>query len=301
MDINFEYYKIFYFVAKSKSFTKTAEKLFVSQPAITQNIKKLEDELGRKLFYRTSRGIELTEEGKNLYNYLESSIEILNNAEEKFRQYANMETGVIKIRTGRSNANVVLYEPLKKFMQKYPNIEIELTQGPPKESLKMLNNGEIDMVVLNLPFEIEMQNIETINLIEKEYVFAMSKNYKEKNNVIINKLSDLNKYNLIASTRETSYRKILEKYLPENEKLNIKYQIMMESFKKELIMEDLGIAFIRKDEIEKEIEDGSIIVIDVVKEKLSAEIGVAMLKKDIRSFAAQKLLELIKEYLNKGE
>lgn len=297
MDINFEYYKVFYFVAKSKSFTKTAEKLFVSQPAVTQNIKKLEDELGRKLFYRTSKGIELTEEGKNLYNYLESSIEILNNAEEKFRQYANMETGIIKIRTGRSNAKVVLYEPLKKFMKRYPNIEIELTQGPPKESLKMLNNGEIDMVILNLPFEIEMQNIETIDLVEKEYVFAMSKKYKDNNNVEIKKINDLNKYDLIGSTRETSYQKVLEKYLPENEKLHIKYQIMMESFKKEMLLENLGIAFIRKNEIEKEIEDGTVEVIDIVDEKFSAKIGVAMLKKDIRSFAAQKLLELIKEYL----
>ena len=81
MDINFERYKIFYFVAKSKSVTKTAEKLFVSQPAITQNIRKLESELGGKLFYKTSKGIELTEDGKNLYNYIESSVEFLTYAE----------------------------------------------------------------------------------------------------------------------------------------------------------------------------------------------------------------------------
>ena len=297
MDINFEYYKVFYFVAKNQSFTKAAEKLFVSQPAITQNIKKLEDELGRKLFYRTNKGIKLTEEGKNLYNYLQSSIEILSNAEDKFKQYADMETGTIKIRTGRSNARAVLYEPLKAFMKAYPKIEIELTLGPHKESLRMLNNGEIDIVILNLPFEVDMQNVETMNLVEKEYVFAMTKKYKEENNVVINTLSDVNKYNLIASTRETTYRRILEKYLPENEKLNIKYQIMMEAFKKEMLLEDLGIVFIRKDDVEKEVEEGIVEIIDVIDEPLTAEIGLAVLKKDIRSFATQKLLDYMKDFL----
>ena len=297
MDINFEYYKIFYLVAKSKSFTKAADKLFVSQPAVTQNIKKLEDELGRKLFYRTSKGIELTEEGKNLFNYLENSIEILNNAEEKFRQYANMETGTIKIRTGSTNAKTVLYEPLKEFMKKYPKMNVELSQGSHKESVKMLNNGEIDMVILNLPYDVELHNIEMISFIEKEYVFVMSKKYKEQKNVVINKLSDLNKYDLITSTRETTYRKVLEQHLPENEKLNITYQIMMESYKKELVLANLGIAFIRRDEIKEEIESGIVEVVDILDNKITAEIGVAMQKKDIRSFAAQKLLELIKEYL----
>ena len=85
--------------------------------------------------------------------------------------------------------------------------------------------------------------------------------------------------------------------LPENEKLNIKYQIMMESYKKELVLANLGIAFIRRDEIKEEIESGIVEVVDILDNKITAEIGVAMQKKDIRSFAAQKLLELIKEYL----
>lgn len=299
MDVNFEYYKVFYYVAKNESFTKAAEKLFVSQPAITQNIKKLEDELGRKLFYRTNKGIKLTEEGKNLYNYLQSSIEILANAEEKFQQYANMETGSVKIRTGKTNAKTVLYEPLKKFMRDYPNIEVEVTQGSHKESLRMLNNGEIDIVILNLPFKVDMQNVDTINLVEKEYVFAMSKEYKEKNNVVINTLSDLNKYNVIASTRDTTYRKILDKYMPENENINIKYQIMMEDYKKELLKDNIGIVFLRKDEIEEELEEGLVEIVDVIDEKINAELGLAILKKDIRSFASQKLLDYIQDYLKK--
>lgn len=300
MDINFERYKIFYFVAKSKSVTKTAEKLFVSQPAITQNIRKLESELGGKLFYKTSKGIELTEEGKNLYNYIESSVEILTNAEEKFKQNANMESGTIRIRTGGTVAKIVLYEPLKRFMKKYPNINVEITRGSHKESLRMLNNGEIDLMIINIPNEISMQNIEVISLVEKEYAFVMSKLYKEKNKVNINSIEDLNKYDLIASTNGTTYRNILEKNLVDHEKLNIKYQVMMESFKRELVLEDIGIAFMLKDELKDEIEQGTVEVIDILSNKVKSEIGVAVLKNDLRSFATQKLLEIIKDYLNEG-
>ena len=224
MDINFERYKIFYFVAKSKSFTKTAEKLYVSQPAITQNIRKLEGELGGKLFYKTNKGIELTEEGKNLYRYIENSIEILNNAEEKFRQSANMENGVIRIRTGRTIAQAVLYEPLKIFMKRYPNIKIEMTHGGHSESIKLLNNGELDIVMVNMTNEIEMQNIDVVSLVEKEYVFVMSKKYKEKNNVVIKDVNDLNNYDLIASTKYNSltiyydvlFTNIIKEYLENN-------------------------------------------------------------------------------------
>ena len=295
MDINFEYYKIFYFVAKNQSFTKAAEKLYVSQPAITQNIKKLEDDLGRKLFYRNNKGIKLTEEGKNLYNYLQSSIEILSNAEDKFKQYANMETGSIRIRTGRTNGRTILYEPLKEFMRLYPKIDVELTLGSYKESLNLLNNGEIDLVILNIPFDVELQNVEIMNVVEKEYVFAMTKKYKEANNVKIEKITDINNYNLIASPKDTTYRRVLDKYLEKNQKLNIKYQIMLESLKKELLLDDLGIAFLRKDEIQEQIDNGTVEVLDIFDEPMNSEIGMAVMKKDIRSFAVQKLLELIKK------
>lgn len=297
MDINFERYKIFYFVAKSKSFTKTAEKLYVSQPAITQNIRKLEGELGGKLFYKTNKGIELTEEGKNLYRYIENSIEILNNAEEKFRQSANMENGVIRIRTGRTIAKAVLYEPLKVFMKRYPNIKIEMTHGGHNESIKLLNNGELDIVMVNMTNEIEMQNIDVVSLVEKEYVFVMSKKYKEKNNVVIKDVNDLNNYDLIASTKGTTYRKVLENNILEGKKLNIKYEIMMEKFKKELVLDDFGIAFMMKDEIKEELEQGLVEIIDVIPKKIKSELGIALLKKEIRSFAAQKLFEIIQEYL----
>jgi len=99
MNIDIEFYKVFCCVAESGSFSKAAEKLYISQPAITQTIKKLEEQLGGKLFYRNNNGVSLTEEGKYLYEYIKDSMTTIENASLKFKQYINLEEGIIRIRT----------------------------------------------------------------------------------------------------------------------------------------------------------------------------------------------------------
>ena len=99
MNIDVEFYKVFCIVAESGTFSKAAEKLYISQPAITQTIRKLEEQLGGKLFYRNNNGVALTEEGKHLYEYIKDSMEIIENASSKFSQYMNIEEGMIRIRS----------------------------------------------------------------------------------------------------------------------------------------------------------------------------------------------------------
>lgn len=99
MNIDIEFYKVFCVVAENGSFSKAAEKLYISQPAITQTIKKLEEQLGGKLFYRNNNGVSLTEEGKHLYEYIKDSMEIIESATSKFNQYKNLDEGILRIRT----------------------------------------------------------------------------------------------------------------------------------------------------------------------------------------------------------
>lgn len=97
MNINFELYRIFYVVANYSNITKASEELNISQPAISKSIKNLEEQLGGPLFVRTKKGVVLTEEGKEFYTYIKSAIEYINNAENKFTDLINLETGLIKI------------------------------------------------------------------------------------------------------------------------------------------------------------------------------------------------------------
>ena len=97
MNINFELYRVFYTVALNKSISKAAKELFISQPAVSKSIKKLEDELGGNVFKRTKTGVILTEEGKELFNYVSNAMEYLKGAENRFKDLIKLEIGNIRI------------------------------------------------------------------------------------------------------------------------------------------------------------------------------------------------------------
>ncbi len=294
MDINFEYYKVFYYVAKFGAISKAAEKLCVSQPAISQLIKKLEEQLGTNVFYRGRDGITLTEEGKKLYTWIENSVMTLENVNKQFGKYATLEEGTIRIRTGNTVAKEVLYRPLAKFMKKYPNIKFEITNGSNKESMKWLSQGELDIVLMNLPIENIWTNVEIIEGSEKEFIFVMSKKFRMKYNVEINEFNDLKKYKLLLPRKIAPARKILESIYEEAKDIEGENQISSEDIKVELAKNDCGIAFIEKFLIEEELETGKLIEIKLPK-KIVAKTGIATMDKSNISFATKKLVEMILE------
>lgn len=293
MAINYEYYKVFYYVAKYKKISLAAEKLYVSQPAVTQTIQKLEDQLGGNLLVRTKSGIELTEIGKKLYDITCQSIETLDNVEYKFNKYENLEEGIIKIKTGSSLATMLLYKALEKFCKDYPNIKLEISSGAPSNSIEKLHTGEVDIVLVYLPFDIEYSNMEIIECAKKEFIFAMSKHYEKQNNVKISKIEDLNNYSLIVPIQESAAGKMFNTKF-KNKIENSNYVVTQESMKKEFIMRDLGIGFILKDEIQNELNSGEIIEIDIPNSKIETSIGIVTLENRYRNYATKKLLEYLK-------
>ena len=100
MNINFELYKVFYFVAKNKNLSKAANELFISQPAVTQSIKKLEEEMGYKLFYRTKSGMNLTKDGEILYEFLKKPIEALTSGKKHLKDEVSNNSMTIRIGSG---------------------------------------------------------------------------------------------------------------------------------------------------------------------------------------------------------
>ena len=124
MNINFELYRIFYTVANHGNITAAAKELNISQPAISKSIKNLEEQLGGTLFIRTKRGVILTNEGKEFYNYIKKAIEYITSAENKFTDLINLETGCIRIGISTTLTKEFLLTYLEKFHKLYPNIDI---------------------------------------------------------------------------------------------------------------------------------------------------------------------------------
>lgn len=292
MGINFEYYRTFYYVAKCKKISLAAEKLYISQPAVTQTIKKIEEQIGEQLFIRNKSGMELTESGKTLWNFVSESLETLENAESRIGSHLNLQEGSIKIRTGSHVAKLLLYDALEKFSKDYPNIKVEIATGAPATSIKMLHTGEIDIVMFYMPYNVSYSNIEVKKCCNKRYIFAMSKKYYEDNKVDIKNIDDLNNYSLIIPKRDSTVGNIFMKSFGDKIK-NFHFEIAQEQMKKEFIMRNLGIGYIIEDEIKSEIEKGQVVVVSNKDMQIEGGIGIATLKNEYASIATRKLVEYI--------
>lgn len=297
MHTDLELYRVFCEVVKYKNISKTAENMYISQSAITQSIQKLESLLGGKVFYRNKNGVELTEEGKNLYEYIKNSIETMNNAENIFSKYIDLERGKIRIGGGNSLVASLILEPLLIFINKYPNIQISITTGITDELMQSLSNGELDLVVLNLPYkEKKYSNIEITPLKDADYCFFATKEYVKDHP--IKDIKELENHTLILPKATSLRKKILNEYCDkENLKLNANYEVSSTSIIKKMVLNNIGIGFTNIVNVQ-EISD-KIKIIKKIKLNTAKE-GIATLKKNMINKATLELVKEIKKYYNQN-
>ncbi len=142
---NLNNYYIFYTVAKAGNVSKAATQLFISQPAISKTISKLEQELHIHLFNRSSRGVSLTEEGQVLYEYVEKAFDSLNKGEENLKKYTSLGMGHIKIGVSTSLCKHILLDYLKDFIKENPHIKFSIDCHSTLNTMNLLKNDEIDI------------------------------------------------------------------------------------------------------------------------------------------------------------
>ena len=291
-NINLEYYKVFYVVAKYLNITNASDALFVSQPAVTQAIQKLENLLGGKLFYRQRNGVELTEEGKNLYNYIKGSIEALDNAADRFTQYALLEKGSLKIKLGGTIGNSFAYELIAKYAKKYPNIKIEIAGGRSRDNIEKLNTGEADIVFFSFPYELERRNIDIIECFESKLVFYTTNEYLHTLGFVPKKVEDLSKAILISPKIESNTRIVLEDFYKEKGlTFNPQYEMTGGPMLK-FVKNGCGVGIGYESSVKK--EEG-IIILKLEDDLPINKFGVATLNKEACSFATLEFLKMLKK------
>lgn len=297
MEINFELYRIFYVVANKKNITKAADELFISQPAVSKAIKNLEQSLGGKLFNRTKKGVVLTEEGLEFYNYIKIAMEYISNAQNKFNDLINLETGTIKIGISTTLTKNFLLPHLKNFNEKHPKIDIQIDTNLTKILMDKLKNGLIDIVILNLPYkkenELEIIKCKTVH----DGFYANKKFYELKNKTI--SINDLNNYPLIFQAKNSNTRAILDEWA-KKEDIMLKPSMELASFAlvKEFTKIGLGIGYLTKEFINKEIKNEELFEIKTKKKIPSRAIGLAYSKKNLPSFATKEMIKIILSDVN---
>ena len=233
MNIDLEYYKIFYFVAKAGSFTQAAEELCISQPAVSQSIKLLETNLGSKLFVRVPKGVRLTPEGEVLYNYVRRGYEYIVMGEEKFKKMLDLENGEIRIGASDMTLQFYLLPYLEKFHEKFPKIKVTVTNAPTPDTLDYLYSGKIDFGIVSEPFEAKSE-VSVVKVKEISDIFVAGSRFNYLNGKIL-KFKELENLPIICLEHNTSSRRFIDEFLES------KQVVLMPEF--ELAMSDIIVKF----------------------------------------------------------
>lgn len=298
MDINLEYYKIFYYVGKMKSITLAAEELAVSQPAVSQAIKNLEEALGSPLFIRTPKGVRFTAEGEVLYSFVQRGYEYICQGERKFKEMLDLETGEIRIGASDMTLQFYLLEVLEQFHRQYPKIKVTVTNAPTPETLKHLQDGKIDFGVVSTPIHSHHEwKIETVREIED--VFVAGQNFAELKGKKLT-YRQLEELPVMCLEGITSTRNYVEHFLQENGVvLHPEFELATSNMLIQFAVKGLGIASVVKGFADEYLQTGELFLLEFEKKIPKREICVVTDERIPMSAAAQQLLNMIHEKMDK--
>lgn len=293
-NINLNLYKIFYEVASSESISDASKKLFITQSAVSKAIKKLESDLNTNLFYRNSKGVKLTDKGKELLFYVEEAFNNLITAERAMIESKTLSKGKISIGVPSQIGSFYIFEDITNFHKKYPNIEITIISKTTTQLLKLLEHHEIDFIIDTSPINTKIDNIIIKPLIEVKNCFVV----KTDTSIQIDKIKtikDLANYPLVLPIKGTDNRKQLDKIFEKNNvDLNNVINIHTSEMIAGSIKKDLGIGYIIYDVVKDNIKNGEFKIVDI-KEKLPKVIINLVYIEKYLTIAPKFFIE---EYLN---
>lgn len=292
MNMDYNLYKIFLYLYEEKSISKTASKLYVSQPAISYSLKELENSLGYTLFTRNSKGIEPTIEAKELYNYIRTAFNILNDAEEHINNLKDLTIGTIRIGVSSHIGALILSDYIKTFIEKYPHIKFDIITKTMNELVEMLETRKLDIIIGMSPINSE-KNIKKINLKELYNCFAYNK--KLLKDIKITKEKDLMKYPLILPDGSLPIRNKLDDYMEER---NIRLEPNIEVYTTEVLLEmvrkGMGVGYFIQDTILSQPDKENFEIITFENLLPSTEISLVYIE-EYTSIATKKFINSIRK------
>ncbi len=292
MNINLELYRLFYIVAISGSFSKAADTLFISQPAVTFQIKNLESQLGLSLFVRTKHGVLLTDEGKILFDYVKKGIDSISNGESALTNLKNLDSGIIRIGASTTVSRHVLMPYLEYFHNEYPKIDIQIVNNLTDNLIKDLRNGNLDVLLLNLPME-ESKDIKIIPVESVQDIFVGNKKYYDLTKGHV-KLDELNKYPLLFQKSPSNTRNFLNNFLKDNDtKLIPKLEVVSYNLIMDLVKSGFGIGYATKEFITDDLNSNKLYEIKVTPKMPKRYIGLALINQSIPNYSVKKLIDII--------
>lgn len=292
MNINLEYYKIFYHVATEHSITGAAKKLCISQPAVSQAVKQLEQGLGVELFTRRAKGVSLTRAGTLLYSYVGNGYETILAGEEQLAKMKNLEYGEVRIGASDMTLQFYLLPYLERFHQLYPEIKVTVTNAPTPQTIDHLNQGRIDFGVVTKPIEVDSQ-FDVFEVRKIQDVFVAGDKFQDLRGekLDFDKLTELP---LICLEGDTSTRTYVDSYLAQNDVVvTPEFELATSDMIVQFARRNLGVGCVVEDFAKEQLENGELFRLEFKKTIPEREMCLIVDNRASMSVAATKLRELL--------
>lgn len=291
MDINYEYYKVFYYVAKHKSITNASYALYKEQPNVTRTIKKLEQALECTLFERIRNGITLTPEGEKLYERVKIAQENIELGEKELAEEKSLQGGTVTIATTEVALHCVLLDALKRFKNKHPSIKISLSGFTTLQAINSVSNGLANFALVTTPFE-EESNLSYTTIKTIKDVAICSNAFPELLNKKVS-LSELANFPIISLNPKTMTYRLYDDFFRSNDCIfTPATEVAITDQIPPMVKAGLGIGFIPED-FAKDYAD--INKIDLKEDCPQRKIVLVKRKNNPLSLCAKELEKFFKE------
>lgn len=308
---NLEYYKVFYYVAKTGGITNAASELNISQPAVSQQIKQLEKTLDVALFKRTARGMSLTAEGELLYRYVARGYEQMEQGEQRLSQVLRLDAGEVRIGASDMTLRFFLLPYLEKFHELYPGIKVSVTNGPTPETIKSLEDDLIDFGIVSKSDEISEDkgkpdlgnssdsknacSLKFHEVREIEDIFVAGRRFTSYKNHMLD-IKELESMPLIFLEGDTSTGKYINKFLAKNDvTIHPEFQLATSDMIVQFTLRNLGVGCVVRDFAKEYIDSGVLFELRFQQRIPHRHMCLVTDESRPKSVAARKLIELIME------
>lgn len=292
MYISYDYYRVFYYVAKFGNASLAAKELLNNQPNVTRTIKKLESELGCPLFSRSKKGMKLTPEGEKLYEHIRIAIEHIDAGEAELTESRSLQNGSVYVAASEVALRCALLPVLKKFRIIYPGVHIRISNHSTPQAIDALKDGVADIAVVTTPTVHSSSLVETVVKPITE-VAVCSPYFRELTDRQVT-LAELTSFPLISLGKDTKSFEFFSALFTTH---GLSYKPDIEAFTADQILPmveaDLGIGFLPEDFLR---EGDGICRIDLKEEIPRRDVVIIKRKEQPLSIAAKELGHMILEY-----
>lgn len=291
MAVDLEWYRVFYWTARTGSLSKAAERLYITQPAVTHTIKQLEEELGGKLFFRMARGVTLTAEGQVLFQYVEKAFNLMESGEKAIAGMHGLESGEINIGASDTLCKYYLLPYLEQFHTAHPDIRIRVTNRTTPETLELLKEGKIDFGIVSLPASDKQIEFRSSTPLQDCLVGGRGFTGLADKGLAPEELQN---HPLLLLEPGGSTRNFIDTYaVQKGVRITPEFELGSIDLLVQFAVRGFGLAFVIRDYVTAELVSGQLVEIPLHPPLPVRHIGIATLKGVPESAAAKAFLALL--------